>query len=174
MKGGRGGAVGQTNPPPPFPEKTTPSNSPALLGLRLRRICSFETDFVKRKNEMESWFLKRGYPERLIDNVKSNHYYFNDKHNSRKSITLVVMYHPLLKSQSKIISKNLYLLYMDEELKRVFTPEPMVSFKSSRNMSSYLVRAKLYPTERLVGSFKCVSTVVFSLFGKLLLTSVTD
>ena len=30
--------------------------------LRLRWICSFETDFVKRKNEMKSWFLKRRYP----------------------------------------------------------------------------------------------------------------
>ena len=36
--------------------------------LRLCRICSFETDFVKRKNEMKSWFLKRSYPERLTDN----------------------------------------------------------------------------------------------------------
>ena len=46
--------------------------------LRLRQICSFETDFVKRKNKIKSWFLKRGYPERLIDNemkkVKFNHY----------------------------------------------------------------------------------------------------
>ena len=45
---------------------------------RLRRICSFETEFVKRKNKIKSWFLKRGYPERLIDNemkkVKFNHY----------------------------------------------------------------------------------------------------
>ena len=30
----------------------------------------------------------------------------------------------------------------------------MVSFKSSRKMSSYLVRAKLYPIERTVGSFR--------------------
>ena len=78
--------------------------------LRFRRICSFETDFVKRKNEMKSWFLKRGYPERLIDNeikkVKFNQYHFNGKHNSNKGILLVVMYHPLLKSLSKIISKN--------------------------------------------------------------------
>ena len=44
---------------------------------------------------------------------------------------------------------------MDEEVKRVFTPGPMVSFRSSRKLSSYLVRAKLYPTERVVGSFKC-------------------
>ena len=31
----------------------------------------------------------------------------------------------------------------------------MVSFRSSRKISSYLVRAKLYPLERTVGSFKC-------------------
>ena len=44
---------------------------------------------------------------------------------------------------------------MDEEGKKVFTPGPMISFKSSRKLSSYLVRAKLYPTERVVGSLKC-------------------
>ena len=31
----------------------------------------------------------------------------------------------------------------------------MVSFKSARKLSSYLVRAKLYPLNRSVGSFKC-------------------
>ena len=31
----------------------------------------------------------------------------------------------------------------------------MVSFRSSRKLSSYLVRAKLYPPKGVVGSFKC-------------------
>ena len=31
----------------------------------------------------------------------------------------------------------------------------MVSFHSARKLSSYLVRAKLYPLERTVGSYKC-------------------
>ena len=44
---------------------------------------------------------------------------------------------------------------MDEEVKRVFTAGPMISFRSSRKLSSYLVRAKLYPTKRVVGSFTC-------------------
>ena len=44
---------------------------------------------------------------------------------------------------------------MDKEVKILFTPGPMVSFRSSRKLSSYLVRAELYPTERVVGSFKC-------------------
>ena len=34
---------------------------------------------------------------------------------------------------------------MDKEVKKVFSPAPMVSFKSARKLSSYLVRAKLYP-----------------------------
>ena len=80
---------------------------------------------------MKSWFLKRGYPERLTDKemkkVKFNHYHFIGKHNSKKGIPLVVIYHSLLKSLSKIVSKNLYLLYMDEEVMKVFNP-PMVSF----------------------------------------------
>ena len=34
-------------------------------------------------------------------------------------------------------------------------PGPMITFRSSRKLSSYLVRAKLYPQERVTGSCKC-------------------
>ena len=44
---------------------------------------------------------------------------------------------------------------MDKELKKVFPVAPIVSFKSARKLSSYLVRAKLYPLQTTVGSFKC-------------------
>ena len=44
---------------------------------------------------------------------------------------------------------------MDQEDQRVFTPGPMITFRSARKLSSYLVRAKLYPLERTVGSCKC-------------------
>ena len=44
---------------------------------------------------------------------------------------------------------------MNEETKKVFSPRPMVSFRSPRKISSYLVRAKLYPLDRVVGSTKC-------------------
>ena len=44
---------------------------------------------------------------------------------------------------------------MNEELKHLFTPGPMVSFRSSRKITSYLVRAKLYPVERSARSFNC-------------------
>ena len=39
---------------------------------------------------------------------------------------------------------------MDQEVKKVFTPKPMVSFRSATKLSSNLVRAKLYPLKRKV------------------------
>ena len=46
-------------------------------------------------------------------------------------------------------------MYADPETKRVFTPAPFVSFRSTRNLKSFLVRPKVYPLERKVGSAKC-------------------
>ena len=44
---------------------------------------------------------------------------------------------------------------MNEEVKKPLTSGPVILFRGARKLSSYLVRAKLYPLERSVGSFKC-------------------
>ena len=44
---------------------------------------------------------------------------------------------------------------MNDEVKKTFTPSPMISFRSSHKINSYIVRTKLYPLERRVGSHKC-------------------
>ena len=55
----------------------------------------------------------------------------------------------------QIVSRSLHFLYINQEVKKVFIPEPMDSFRKARKLSSYLVRAKFCPLERKVGSFKC-------------------
>ena len=47
------------------------------------------------------------------------------------------------------------ILYLDENAEEVFMPGPMVIFRRSKKLSSYLVRAKLYPLERVTGTCKC-------------------
>ena len=56
-----------------------------------------------------------------------------------------------------MIRKNLQLLYADEQVNKAFSSAPLVSFRSTRNLKSYLVRSKIYPLERKVGSEKCNS-----------------
>ena len=127
--------------------------------LRLSQICSEEKYFKKHICKMKSWFSQRGYPQKLIETETSKVKFSGQRvfHRTKveKCVQLVVTYHPLLKTIGKIINDNLYLFYMNEELKHLFTPSPMVSFRSSRKISSYLVRAKLYPVEKSVGSFNC-------------------
>ena len=112
--------------------------------LRLAKICTFENDFLRHRDEMKSWFQRRGYPEDVIDTeIKKVIFNGNSGKSSNKSngVPFVLTYHPLLKKINYIIRKHIHLLYMNEEVKKVFQPGPMVSFRSPRNLSSYLVRA---------------------------------
>ena len=126
--------------------------------LRISRLCSEENDFKNYRSQRKSWFLKREYPEKLTENEMRKVKFCKEeikKAKVVKGIPFVVTYHPQLKNLGRIINKNIYLLNMNEETKKVFSPRPMVSFRSPRKISSYLVRAKLYPLDRVVGSMKC-------------------
>ena len=73
---------------------------------------------------MKPWFLKRGYPNYVIEKdmkkVKLSKISSNRKDNAQ-GVPLVVAYHPGLENINQIINKNLHLLFMDREVKKVFT-----------------------------------------------------
>ena len=65
---------------------------------------------------------------------------------------------------------------MNQEVKNVFTPGPIVSYRSARKISSYLVRVKLYPLGRKVGFEKCGKSrceVCLNIQGTDMFTSTT-
>ena len=72
-----------------------------------------------------------------------------------KNVPFVIAHHSSLKIIGKVINQILYILCMNEEVKSVFTPAPTIFFCRVRKLSRYLVRAKLYPLKRTVGSVKC-------------------
>ena len=111
--------------------------------LCMSRLCSNESDFERNKEKMRSWFVKREYPEKMLDSeinkVKFNIKETNSKNKSQNGVPFVVTYHPFLNSLYGVIRKNLYLLNMDQKVKEVFSSQPMLSFRSARKLSSYLV-----------------------------------
>ena len=62
--------------------------------------------------------------------------------NKVNGVSLVVTYNPEFTNLFQVIRKNLHLLYADEEVKKVFSSGPLVSFRSTRNLKSYLVRLR--------------------------------
>ena len=128
--------------------------------LRLSRLYSFEQDFEGHKRNLRSWFVERRDPQEIIDKemsmVKFDFFKkINPKGKEEKGVPLVVTYHPNLNCRSKIIRDSLYLLYKNDEVKKLFSPKPMMSFKSAGKLSSHLMRAILYPNDKTVGSFQC-------------------
>ena len=111
--------------------------------LRISRLRSKESDFERNKENMKLWFVKREHPEKPIDSeitkVKFNIREISRKNESKNGVPFIITYHPLLNSVYGIIRKNLYLLNMDQKVKEVFSSQPMVSFRSARKLSSYLV-----------------------------------
>ena len=95
---------------------------------------------------MKLWFLNRGYPKWFTDTEveKVKFSCTSRKRDTKvKGIPLVIAYHPLLKDFASVIRKHLYILYLNKEVKEIFTPGPMVSFRRARKLGSYLVRAIL-------------------------------
>ena len=112
--------------------------------------------------ELKSCFSRRGYPEKVIreqvnrtlrseENVKGK----DGQHMQGNGVPLVATYNPSFKNLSFLIRMNFQFLYADPETKRVFMPAPFVSFRSARNLKSFLVRAKAYSLQRKVVSVKC-------------------
>ena len=104
---------------------------------------------------MRSWFIKGRYPEKHIDNkikkVRFFHANLQNK-NREKGVLFSVTYLPIPNGLSKIIRDNMYLFNMNKEVRKTFSPGPMVSFRNARKFSSYFVRAKLYLLQRKMRS----------------------
>ena len=94
---------------------------------------------------MKEWFIKRGYPESVIEKEMKKVRFSKQGQKSKKvekGVPFVVTYHPLINKLSSIIHRNLYLLYMNQKVKNIFSPGPIMSCSSARKISSHLVKAK--------------------------------
>ena len=132
-------------------------------GFRLRRICSESNVFKDRLQDLSDWFVKRGYPKNLVKTQidrciqldREECLKVKDKGPKEIGVPLVVNFNPCLSNLSAVLNKLLPVLYTDREVKKVFTPKPFVSFRSLINLKGNLVRSKVYPLERDMGSRHC-------------------
>ena len=116
---------------------------------------------------MKEWFLARGYPEIGVNNqidklsIINNQVVFGRdqsvKKNLKSDIPFVTTYQTMAKELGKLIRDFLAFLYSNGEVQKVFSPPPIVSYRSVRKIKDYLVRSKLHPVERKVGCQRCGS-----------------
>ena len=82
--------------------------------LRVNRLCSLEKDFNYHKLNMKEWFIKRGYPESVIDKEMKKVRFSEQGQKFKKvdnGVPFVVTYHPLLSKLSSITQEPVPALY---------------------------------------------------------------
>ena len=106
--------------------------------------------------------MSRGYPSELVKRqlkkVKetSRETLLSGKNVEKKvGVPLIITYHPRLSNFGDFLKKNFYLLQVDPEVRKLFQVSPFVSFQSGYSLRNHLVRAKVQPLKREVGSDKC-------------------
>jgi hypothetical protein len=142
--------------------KHTLDSIPFSQFLRLRRLCSCDTDFSNKCLQMRSFFLKRGYPLAIVNRALHKASSIDRKTaltpkprtavNDRIPFTLT--FHPVNNSIKPIIHRNFNLLHSDTRTANIFNERPLFSFKRARNLRSFLVKGTL-PSNNNPGTFRC-------------------
>ena len=86
-----------------------------------------ETDFNRHLVNIKEWFFARGYPEKMVkEQMKRVVFGKTDKtrEDLTKGVPFVVTFHPKLTFLAKKIKLLSKYLYIDLEVKAVFTPTP--------------------------------------------------
>ena len=129
--------------------------------LRLRRLCSDDSDFSEKSEAMCQFFDKRGYP---VSVVQAGHHraqqidrqsapQTTEKENT-DGIPFALTFHPHNQAVKSIILKNFKSLQNDSEIGTIFWQPLLILFKRDKNVGNFLVRSS-FQTSDQPGSFKC-------------------
>ena len=110
------------------------------------------------------FFKNRGYPDSVvntaqhraqqIDQIDRQSALQTSQKENNERIPFTLTYHPHNLAAKNIILKNFKLLQNDNEIGRIFSQPPLVSFKRNKNIGNFLVRSILKSDDQ-PGTFKC-------------------
>ena len=127
--------------------------------LRIRRICSKESNFEEHAKTMTIHFLNRGYPPDLLQTAyhkakNKDRTSLLESQNGTKSsqpdkerIFAISTYHPTTRSFKDTINQNWDFLSRHKTTRNIHESDLTFGYRRPKNIREYLVRAKI-PTKR--------------------------
>ena len=134
--------------------------------LRLRRICSVDSDFKNQCNTLSGFFRNRGYPQKIIDKARARCDRVDRETSlipkSKTSLTKIPLvlpfYEKISRQISKIIVDNGRVLSQDPDIGFLFKDKFISAYKNHMNIKRQTVRSKLPSViEEIPGNFPCGS-----------------
>ena len=108
---------------------------------------------------LKGWFLRRGYPQRIVEEQMDRAFRLPVKHDTQQNkiesgVSLVVTYNPAFSNLTTTSRKNYNVLYSDVKVRRVFTPSPFVAHRSARKLREFFGEVKSLSIRKNSGFFK--------------------
>ena len=131
--------------------------------LRLRRLCSDDSDFSQpnKSKEMCQFFKKRGYPASVIQaahhraqQIDRQSALQTSQKEKNDRIPFTLSFYPHNNPVKAIILNNFKILQNDPETGAIFSQPLLISFKRDKNVGNFLVRSTFKTIEK-PGTFKC-------------------
>ena len=129
--------------------------------LRLRRLCSEDSDFNSKCDEMSNFFSERGYPDSIlskalnrVQNVNREFALEPSASDNEERIPFTLTFHPNNLAARNVVLRNFEIRQSYPETAPIFPNPPLVSFKRDRNLRNSLVRSSL-PSNLEPGTFNC-------------------
>ena len=124
---------------------------PYSQALRLNRICSENSSYDKRCNELEVALRERGYSDKLVRQqiLKARTHKRKDLLNNMKDkrndyqLVFNITYHPNFSKLKDTMSFLHLLLTPDQEHQKVFHKVPIIAFRRAKSLKDILVREVL-------------------------------
>ena len=124
--------------------------------LRLKRICTKDTDFIKHTDDMRDYFARQGYSNKMfdeslekvkkLDRQKLLHEERTASKTDAPPIPLITTYGTGMPNITKIMQTHWHTLLSSPILKELLPTKPTVAYRRPKNIKDDLVRAKLtYP-----------------------------
>jgi hypothetical protein len=120
--------------------------------LRLRRICSNDSDFHRHTRVLANNLVARGYSSRQVNkSIAKAHSIPRNLALQRKSpgskanpkVPLVTSYNPCLPPLGKITKENHHILHTSDRLASAIPDLPVLAFRRPRNLRDLIVRAEV-------------------------------
>ena len=125
---------------------------PYSQAVRLNRICTVNETFDRRFNNLEKWFMERGYNEKMIRKqiLSAREHFRNDllekekQQLSERKLTFNITYYPVFRNVWSMMEElQILLLTPNKGHMKVFPDVPVVGFRNGKGLKDCLVRAKL-------------------------------
>ena len=130
---------------------STKNSIPLSQFLRLRRLCSEDSDFDKRAEEMKGFFKNRQYPTDTVNkalarvkNIKRTDALTTKEDTTSKDRPIITLpYHPSVVRVRNILLSNWKILQSHSDVANIFHSPPLFAYKRDNNLRDLLVRSKL-------------------------------